>query len=85
MIPGIGPDWKSSAAEDLGGGAVKYIAFKFFEGAGANWGGTAIGVIGKTVSGTIEGVADIVGLPLMGAAINVQVDQHIACAIAAAF
>ena len=33
MIPGIGPDWKSSIAEDVGGGAAKYTIFKFFQAA----------------------------------------------------
>lgn len=83
MIPGIGPEWKSSIAEDVGGGAAKYVVFKFFQGAGKNWSGTALGSIGKGVSGTIEGVAEGVGAPLMVGATLDQVSAHIACAITA--
>ena len=39
MIPGIGPEWKSSIVEDVGGGAAKYTIFKFFQAAGNNWSG----------------------------------------------
>jgi RHS repeat-associated protein len=85
MIPGIGPDWQGSAAEDLGGGAAKYVAFKFFQGAGANWAGTGLGVIGNTVSGAIEGVAEGVLAPVAAAATVGQLTVHAGCAISAAF
>ena len=83
MIPGVGPEWQSSIAEDLGGGAAKYVAFKFFQGAGTNWAGTGLGVIGKTVSGTIEGVAEGVLAPVAAAATVGQLTVHAGCAISA--
>jgi hypothetical protein len=85
MIPGIGPEWKSSIVEDVGGGAAKYTIFKFFQAAGNNWSGTGLGSIGEAVSGTIEGVAEGVGAPLVVGATLDQVSAHIACAITAAF
>ena len=85
MIPGIGPEWKSSIAEDVGGGAAKYVVFKFFQGAGKNWAGTGLGTIGNTVSGTIEGVAEGVLAPVSAAATVGQLTVHAGCAISAAF
>ncbi len=85
MIPGIGPDWQGSIAEDVGGGTAKFVAFKFFQGAGANWAGTGLGVIGKTVSGAIEGVAEGVLAPVAAAATVGQLTVHAGCAISAAF
>jgi hypothetical protein len=81
MIPGIGPEWKSSIAEDVGGGVAKFTIFKFFQAAGNNWGGTGLGAIGKTVSGAIEGVAEGVAAPLVVGATLDQVSAHAACAI----
>ena len=42
MIPGTGPDWKGSVAEDVGGSAAKFTLFKFFQSAGKNWAGTSL-------------------------------------------
>ena len=78
-------DYWDCAAEDLGGGAAKYVAFKFFQGAGANWAGTGLGVIGNTVSGAIEGVAEGVLAPVAAAATVGQLTVHAGCAISAAF
>jgi hypothetical protein len=85
MIPGIGPEWKSSMAEWVGGGAVKYGFYNFFKAAGNNWNGTGLGALGEAVSVSIEGVAKGVGVPLMVGATLDQVAAHAACAITAVF
>jgi hypothetical protein len=82
MIPGIGPEWQSSIAEDVGGGTAKYVVFKFFQGAGTNWAGTGLGVIGKTVSGAIEGVAEGVLAPVAEGSAAVQAGVHLGCYLA---
>ena len=45
----------------------------------------ALGVIGKTVSGAIEGVAEGVLAPVAAAATVGQLTVHAGCAISAAF
>lgn len=85
MIPGIGPEWQSSMAEDLGGGAAKYVAYKFFQGACQTMVRTPFGSMSGAVAGTIEGVAEGVLAPVAAAATVGQLTVHAGCAISAAF
>ena len=85
MIPGIGPEWKGSIAEDVGGGLAKFAAYKGFSAAGSNWAGTAIGVVGGELANTIHVVAEEVLAPVSAAAMAGQLTVHAGCAIAAHF
>ncbi len=85
MIPGIGPEWKSSIAEDVGGGAAKFAVFKFFQGASQTMVRTPFGSMSGFVAGSIEGVAEGVLAPVAAAATVGQLTVHAGCAISAAF
>jgi hypothetical protein len=85
MIPGIGPEWKSSVAEDVGGGAAKWVAYKFFKGAAQTMVRTPFGSMSGVVAGSIEGVAEGVLAPVAAAATVGQLTVHAGCAISAAF
>jgi hypothetical protein len=85
MIPGIGPEWKSSIAEDVGGGAAKFAAYKFFQGASQTMVRTPFGSMSGVVAGSIEGVAEGVLAPVAAAATVGQLTVHAGCAISAAF
>lgn len=84
MIPGIGPEWKSSIAEDVGGGAAKFAVFKFFQGASQTMVRTPFGSMSGFVAGSIEGVAEgVFGSGSCGG--NCWLTVHAGCAISAAF
>ncbi len=85
MVPGIGPEWKSSIAEDVGGGAAKFAVFKFFQGASQTMVRTPFGSMSGFVAGSIEGVAEGVLAPVAAAATVGQLTVHAGCAISAAF
>ncbi|WP_141223984.1 hypothetical protein [Granulicella pectinivorans] len=85
MIPGIGPEWKGSIAEDVGGGLAKFAIFKGMTAAGKNWAGTAIGVMGGEIANGIHVVAEEVLAPVSAAAMAGQLTVHAGCAIGANF
>ena len=85
MIPGMGPDWKGSVAEDVGGSAAKFTAFKFFQGASQTMARTPFGSMSGAVADTMEAVAEGVAVSLMAAATAGQLTVHAGCAISAAF
>lgn len=85
MIPGIGPEWKSSIAEDVGGSAAKYGVFKFFQAASTNWAGTGLGSMGGLVADTMHLGASFVTKTLVPAAVVGQLTGHAGCSISAAF
>jgi hypothetical protein len=85
MIPGIGPEWKSSIAEDVLGSAAKYGVFKFFQAASTNWAGTGLGSMGGLVAETIHGGALFVTKTLVPAAVVGQLIGHSGCEISAYF
>jgi RHS repeat-associated protein len=85
MIRGIGPEWKSSIAEDVVGSAAKYGVFKFFQAASTNWAGTGLGAMGGLVADTMHVGASFVTKTLVPAAAVGQLTGHAGCAISAAF
>lgn len=85
MIPGWGPNWKESAAEDLGGTSAKFAVFKFFQGASQTMVRTPFGSMSGAIADTMEVVAEGVAVPLMAAGTVGQVTVHAGCAISAAF
>lgn len=85
MIPGFGPNWQESAAEDLGGGAAKFGIFKYFSTASQTMAGTPFGSMSGVVANGIEGVAETVLAPVAAAATVGQLTVHAGCAISAAF
>lgn len=85
MIPGIGPEWKSSIVEDVGGGAAKFGVFKFFQGASQTMVRTPFGSMSGFVADSIEGVAEGILAPVAAAATVGQLTVHAGCAISAAF
>ncbi len=85
MIPGIGPDWKGSIAEDVGGSAAKFAVFKFFQGVSRNMPVNPFGSFSGAVADTIEAAAEGVAVPLMGAATVGQVTVHAGCYVSSHF
>ncbi|MGA3264697.1 MAG: hypothetical protein ABSC47_11715 [Terracidiphilus sp.] len=85
MIPGIGPDWQGSIAEDVGGSALKFGAYSFFNAASTSMVRTPFGSMSGFVAGSIETVAKEVVAPVVVAATAAQLTVHAGCAISAAF
>lgn len=85
MIPGWGPNWKESAAEDIGDTGAKLAVYKFFVGASQSMVRTPFGSMSGAVAETMELGANIATKALMPAAIVGQVTVHAGCAISAAF
>jgi hypothetical protein len=85
MIPGIGPEWKSSIIEDVGGSALKFGAYSFFNTASQTMVRTPFGSMSGFVAGTVETVAKEALAPVAAAATAGQLTAHAGCAISAAF
>ena len=85
VIPGIGPDWQGSMAEDLGGSALKLGAYRFFNAASKSMVRTPFGSMSGLVAGSVETVAREALAPVAAAATVGQLTVHAGCAISAAF
>lgn len=85
MLPGIGPEWKSSIVDnslEIGG---KYLAYKFFVGASKTMVRTPFGSMSGGVAGAMHAVVEDIVAPVAAAATVAQLTVHAGCAVAAIF
>jgi hypothetical protein len=85
MIPGIGPEWKSSIAEDVGGGGAKYVAYTFFDSASRTMVRTPFGSLSGGIARSMHAVVEDIVAPVSAAAMAGQLTVHAGCAISASF
>jgi hypothetical protein len=87
MIPGIGPEWKSSIVEDVGGTSAKFGVYTAFKAVStsANWASTPFGAMSGAVAETLELGGLVFGTAVAPAAAAAQLTVHAGCAISAAF